>query len=252
MPVRVVLLAAALGLGGCHLATSPTDLSISDFAANVITIDGIGAVLTPGSPPASALGPSVSATSSTSGNVTGKGADIVTLRASSAFQTVYVSIGGVDGYLQLALAAPVTELTVALDTASNLPRSSFTTSYRVASSTGLIGAATTISNVVSPPANDSYSMTKGTTFTVSAPGVLGNDLLGSSSGARVDFLEFSGARPLPANVTSFQNSGNGNGGFVLTPIATFSGTISLHYVIYYFYGGAQFSSTIATAAVAVN
>jgi hypothetical protein len=172
-------------------------------------------VLTPGSPPASALGPSVSATSSTSGNVTGKGADIVTLRASSAFQTVYVSIGGVDGYLQLALAAPVTELTVALDTASNLPRSSFTTSYRVASSTGLIGAATTISNVVSPPANlrpanDSYSMTKGTTFTVSAPGVLGNDLLGSSSGARVDFLEFSGARPLPANVTSFQNSGNGD------------------------------------------
>lgn len=81
---------------------------------------------------------------------------------------------------------------------------------------------------------DSYSLTQGTTLTIAAPGVLGNDTLnsatiasfGPSSGAEVTTL----GNPAPtANGGSLRLSADG--GFTYTPAPAFVGTDTFKYVI---------------------
>jgi hypothetical protein len=89
-------------------------------------------------------------------------------------------------------------------------------------------------------ANDVYSMTQGTILTVPAPGVLTNDTIPSGFQS-VEFLP-----PFPsAGLTNI-----GGGGFILdlSPNPSFTGTITLQYVIH----AAAGDSNVATATVQVD
>lgn len=83
------------------------------------------------------------------------------------------------------------------------------------------GATTHTVNPLTPTsANDSYATPYGTPLTVSAPGVLANDVT-------------NGGGAMSASVVAATAHGtlamNGNGGFVYTPVAGFSGTDSFTY-----------------------
>jgi hypothetical protein len=144
----VALLAAALACSTCakNSSTSPSTLEVSSFATGVTAADGSVAQLQRGSPPVPSGGPDITATSP--GTVSSGGTDLVRLRASASFQTVYVSVDGADGFFQLPLAAPTTDITITTALAPSIPSASYTALYRAQSSSGAVGSPASVTNTV--------------------------------------------------------------------------------------------------------
>jgi subtilisin family serine protease/subtilisin-like proprotein convertase family protein len=99
---------------------------------------------------------------------------------------------------------------------------------------------------LAPPApvtarDDSYTMTQATTLNVPAPGLLANDTIPPALTANVEFLP-----PFPPG--SLTNLGNGSGGFIFTPNASFTGTVTLRYLFHSPLG----DSNVATVTITVN
>jgi hypothetical protein len=141
----VLTLMQAVCLAGCS-STSPSSNAVADFLTGVTASDGSVAARESGAPPAPGGGPTLTVTSS--GSVSSGGNDPASLRASSPFQTVYVSVGGATGFYQLQLAAATTSITVTDGLASQIPTNSYVASYEVASSSGQVGAPASVTNTV--------------------------------------------------------------------------------------------------------
>src|SRR5665213_2563060 len=115
LPRVVAILAMALACSLCSVCAkgnpspSPSTLEVSSYALGISASDGSVAQLqSVGSPPPPSGGPDITATSP--GTVSSGGTDPVRLHAGASFQTVYISVDGADGFFQLPLAAPSTEI----------------------------------------------------------------------------------------------------------------------------------------------
>lgn len=86
--------------------------------------------------------------------------------------------------------------------------------------------------------NDAYSMTRGSTLTVSTPGVLANDSIPSGLTATVEFVTFP-----TGGITN-----SGGGGFTYTPPPSFTGTQVFSYVFHTPSG----DSNVASVTIVVN
>jgi hypothetical protein len=159
-PHRIILLIAATAMLGCHGSpssnTSPSSHSVTDFASGVTASDGTAANPLPdtfaalnssGSPPSpTSGGPAVTATANSV--VAAGGSNLVQLRASAPFQIVYMSVDGANGFFQLNLPTAVSNEMVLLAVSKTVPTSSFNAVYRVAASSGGVGAPSSIANTV--------------------------------------------------------------------------------------------------------
>jgi hypothetical protein len=152
----VALLAVAFACATCakgNSSTSPSTLDVSSFATGVTAADGSVAQLQRGSPPAPSGGPAITATSP--GTVSSGGTDLVRLQAAASFQTVYVSVDGADGFFQLPLAAPTTDIMITTALAPSIPSASYTALYRAQSSSGAVGSPASVTNTVQGGGNGS-------------------------------------------------------------------------------------------------
>jgi hypothetical protein len=154
----IPIAAAVLLVSGCgdDNPTSPTppaaQQSIADFVTAVAATDGTAGARMSGSAPAPGGGPSITATSS--GTVNARGSDVVRLTG-SAFQTIYMSVDGADGFFQLRLPAATSDTTIVATLAATIPRNSFTAVYRAANAAGAVGAPASVTNTVRTGSNTS-------------------------------------------------------------------------------------------------
>jgi hypothetical protein len=143
----MLLVAMAISLSGCG-TTGPSNAKVSDFVSAVTASDGSRGSSQSGAPPAPNGGPAV--TASSSGSVTSGGNDVIRLHAASPFQTVDVSVDGADGFFQVALAAPTTDVTLTASLGSSIPKSTYVAENRAASAAGSFGSPAAITNTVQP------------------------------------------------------------------------------------------------------
>ena len=131
-------------------ATTQPSYSVSSFVTGVSAADGSTGVLRSGRAPQASGGPAVQPTSNS--NVINGGSTQVRLRSSSAFQTVYMFIGGVTGdvggYWEVRLAAPTSDTTVVVSQGRSIPSSRFDAVYAVATSSGAVGGYTAVQTQV--------------------------------------------------------------------------------------------------------
>src|SRR6185503_8447591 len=116
------LLAAALvagcGSGGGPSGPTSSTKTASDFVTSVTAADGTTAALQSGAPPAPSGGPVAQATGES--GVPPGGSATLHVTATSAFDTIDISVAGVsNGFWQLKLAAPTTDVTIAYAVSSN-------------------------------------------------------------------------------------------------------------------------------------
>ena len=147
------LLALAIGTlaAACHKSpTSPSGSAVAEYIASFTALSGPAAVRQGGSPPFPTGGPTILATASST--AVGSGLDLVALKASAPFQTVYVSVGGtgtgVDGFYKLQLAAATPNADLVLELARIIPVDSFQTVFSVASPSGAVGTSVSVQKTV--------------------------------------------------------------------------------------------------------
>lgn len=124
---------------------------LSNFVTGFTASDGSVAMPMAGTVPPPGGGPGVTATAS--GSVSSGGSDVTRL-VGSLFQTVYMSVEGVDGFLQARLSAAMSDVTITATLGPNIPRS-YTAVYRVASAAGAVGATASVMNTVRPSSSTS-------------------------------------------------------------------------------------------------
>jgi hypothetical protein len=142
-----LMLAASCGKSqpaGPSTPPPPTTQAVSDFVTALVAADGsVGARMTT-AVPAPAGGPGVTATAS--GSVSSGGSDLIRL-VGSPFRTIYMSIDGADGFYQIQLPGPTSDITISASLAAVMPRNTYTAVYRVAMD-GIVGATASIANTV--------------------------------------------------------------------------------------------------------
>jgi hypothetical protein len=173
-----------------------------DFVTGVQATDGTVAARSSGAPPAANGGPAVTVNSdvgtSSSGTVASGGSSLAHLRASSPFQTVYVSVTDdpLDGYYKLTLPAATTDAFVIVKLGSSIPVNTFQTVFSVASASGVVGDKAQIANTVSTTAAATVNVTgqwiqTGNTLTLTLTQT-GNTVTGTASSSSAS----GGTRPI--------------------------------------------------------
>jgi uncharacterized protein YfaP (DUF2135 family) len=124
--------------------------TVSSFVSGVSASDGSSGIMRTGTAPQPSGGPAVQPTSNNS--VINGGSTQVRLRSTTAFQTVYVFVGGVTGnvggYWELRLLGPTSDTTLVVTQSRSIPVGRFDAVYAVAASSGAVGAYSAIQTQV--------------------------------------------------------------------------------------------------------
>jgi hypothetical protein len=191
---RIVALGLAGVLAACSSSTTPSgSTSISSFDSSATASDGTTAVSQTGTPPAANGGPSITVTSGSS--VVAGTKNVVRIQATQAYQTIFASVAGVDGFLKLTLSAPTTDSTLVIVLSNALQAGNFTAQYSVAAANGTVGASATVATsattVVSASSNITGTWASGGTpvVTLSQSGstVTGSEIFSGTAGTGVTF-----------------------------------------------------------------
>jgi len=159
------LRAVGLGLGiaatlvacGTTTPSGNGNSTVTSFLANATASDGASSQAQSGSPPAASGGPSIAV--SAPGNVVGGGAAVVRIQSTQPFSTVFASVDGTSGFLQLSLKAPTMDTTLVLNVSGGIPTGNFTQDYRVANAGGAVGSSSTVPSVASSSTAPSSNIT---------------------------------------------------------------------------------------------
>jgi hypothetical protein len=147
--LATVLLGAAVTAGlSCGGDNGPSRITIADYLTGITNAAAtVAAVRNSGSPPTAAGGPTATVTGA--GTVITGGSSQVNVAGSANFTDVYVQVDGVDGYYQLTLPAPVSNVDLLLTVGQHVPANAFNLSYGVAAS-GTVGAYQSVPVAVVP------------------------------------------------------------------------------------------------------
>jgi hypothetical protein len=119
---------------------------VASFVSDVKSTSGAVGTQRPGAAPQPTNGPNVTPTGN-NGAING-GSNQVDLKSSSAFQTVYMFVGGVtgnvNGHWQVALPAATTSTSLIVSFGTQIPVSTFDLAFGVASPSGSVGPYSSI------------------------------------------------------------------------------------------------------------
>jgi hypothetical protein len=155
-------------LGGCGSSnnmTGPSNSTVASFFTGASASDGTAAQVQTGAPPTPNGGPTI--TVSAPGTVLVGTPAVVRIQSSQPFSTVFASVDGVSGFLQLSLKAPTTDTTLVVNLSGSVPSTMFTADYRVSSPGGAVGSSVTVPSV----ANQNTSPSSNISGTWGAQGV---------------------------------------------------------------------------------
>jgi hypothetical protein len=119
-------------------APTPMSQSLVSLVTSLTGNDGSIGTEHPGTMPRFSDGPTIVATVSTDMVVAG-GSNTLELQSREPFQTVYMSVTGLDGFFDLHLSSATSDATVTLSIASGVPSGAFQGVWTVASPYGLVG-----------------------------------------------------------------------------------------------------------------
>jgi hypothetical protein len=149
----LIVVATSVCLGACESPTAPASPLLTSVVTSLTGTDGSIGVFHRGSVPCPSnnggplgdgcLGlPNIIATVF-SGSIIAGGSGTVALHANESFQTVYMSVNGLDGFFALQLSRATSDATVVLSIAS-IPAGTFQSFWRLATPSGIVGVVTTI------------------------------------------------------------------------------------------------------------
>ena len=145
------VLTTSLIAGGCGSSPSApsTPNPLLGYVTDAVPASGVRATARSGAPQSNG-GPIV--TVAASATVINGGSLVARLTATTPFQTVFIQIGGVDGYWVLSLPSAVTDTFVLITLSTQLPQASFDLVYYGVSVTGSVGPPASTRAVVNQAA----------------------------------------------------------------------------------------------------